>query len=86
MKILICYDVADDKRRRRLVKYLEKIAIRIQYSVFLADITERQIKQMNEYAEKILDKEENDKFYYFNAANTDSWRKADTLPKEFMII
>jgi CRISPR-associated protein Cas2 len=32
---LICYDIKDKKRLSKLAKYLEKIAYRIQYSIFL---------------------------------------------------
>ncbi len=38
MKIIICYDIKDNKLRYRLVKYLERIGIRIQLSVFKADL------------------------------------------------
>ena len=43
MKYLICYDVPDDKCRRKIVKYLESIALRVQYSVFLAEFPARKI-------------------------------------------
>jgi len=33
---LICYDISDSRRLRKLGRELEKIAIRIQYSVFYA--------------------------------------------------
>lgn len=36
MKYLICYDVSSDKCRRRIAKYLESFAYRMQYSVFMA--------------------------------------------------
>lgn len=29
MQVVICYDVSDNKLRYKLVKYLEKIAIRV---------------------------------------------------------
>lgn len=34
MRCLICYDVADDKRRRLIVKRLSRCAHRVQFSVF----------------------------------------------------
>lgn len=43
---LICYDIAEDRIRRKVVKYLEGFAWRIQYSVFRCDITERQLAQV----------------------------------------
>ena len=41
MKVLICYDIKSNKLRRKLVKYLERIAVRIQYSVFISDLTKK---------------------------------------------
>jgi CRISPR-associated endonuclease Cas2 len=35
MKFLIAYDVADDKRLRKVAKYFERYALRVQRSVFL---------------------------------------------------
>ena len=43
---IICYDIAEDRIRRKVVKYLEGFAWRIQYSVFRCDITERHIAQV----------------------------------------
>ncbi len=34
MRYLISYDISDDRRRRRVVKRLERCAQRVQYSVF----------------------------------------------------
>lgn len=34
MRYLICYDIPDDKTRDNIVKYLERFAWRVQYSVF----------------------------------------------------
>jgi CRISPR-associated protein Cas2 len=38
---LVCYDVRDDKRRRRLVKLLEQRCERVQYSVFECPLSEK---------------------------------------------
>lgn len=34
MLCVFCYDVSDNKRRRRVARLLEKAATRVQYSVF----------------------------------------------------
>ena len=46
MKYLICYDVSSDKCRRRIAKYLESFAHRLQYSVFMAQCTSEQIEKV----------------------------------------
>lgn len=32
--VIVSYDIADDKKRRRFSKFLEQFGYRIQYSVF----------------------------------------------------
>lgn len=41
MLMVFCYDVADNKRRRRVAKALEDAAVRVQKSVFESRMTER---------------------------------------------
>jgi len=33
---LVCYDISDEKRLRRVARVLEGMALRVQYSVFLS--------------------------------------------------
>ncbi len=42
MLTVFCYDVADDRDRRRVARVLEDRAVRVQDSVFEARLTERQ--------------------------------------------
>lgn len=42
MRYLICYDIREPRVRRAVVKVLEVKGIRAQYSVFLANLTERE--------------------------------------------
>ena len=39
MRYLICYDITENKKRRKIAKYLEGNSIRIQESVFVGDFT-----------------------------------------------
>ena len=45
MKYLICYDISDNGCRRKVVKYLEAMARRLQYSVFLAECSPSKIEE-----------------------------------------
>lgn len=54
MHVVICYDVDDSKIRRKLVKYLESVAVRVQYSVFVSDLSEAAIRKMNAYVESLF--------------------------------
>ena len=45
---LVCYDVRDNKRRRKLVKFLEQRCQRVQYSVFECPLTEKKLSELVE--------------------------------------
>ena len=38
MKCLVCYDISDNRKRRKAARYLESVAVRIEESVFLCDL------------------------------------------------
>ena len=46
MRILVSYDIVNDKRRTTLAKRLCDFGKRVQYSVFEGDLTDEQIKAM----------------------------------------
>jgi CRISPR-associated protein Cas2 len=58
---LICYDISDNKRLQRLGRRLEKIAIRIQYSVFYApSVTQEGLFDIMETIDEIIEPAEDD--------------------------
>lgn len=46
MKILVCYDIPEQKIRSRVAKYLEGIGHRLQYSVFTVEETQATMKDI----------------------------------------
>ena len=38
MKCLICYDIGENRIRNKVARYLESLAVRVEYSVFLCDL------------------------------------------------
>lgn len=58
MFCVVAYDVADDKRRSRLVKVIEKYGTRINYSVFECLFTAAQYIRLQEKIEKLIDRKE----------------------------
>lgn len=46
MHYLICYDISENKIRRKVVNFLESVALRVQYSVFTCDVSDRQIRSV----------------------------------------
>jgi len=55
---LVCYDIRDDKRLRRVAKTLEGYGRRVQYSVFYCNISNRSMEKMRWELGKILEKED----------------------------
>jgi len=46
---LVCYDICDEKLLRRIAKHMERVAQRIQYSVFLLpDSSKEEIQALAE--------------------------------------
>ena len=46
MRVIVSYDITDDKRRRKVCKTLEGYGYRVQYSVFECDLTNKQISEL----------------------------------------
>lgn len=46
MKIVVSYDISDDKRRREVAKILEGHGYRVQYSVFECDLNKKQLVKL----------------------------------------
>lgn len=58
---VIAYDIADAKRLRKVAKALEKVALRIQNSIFLyKDTTKEELQNIVEILQKIIDNEKDD--------------------------
>ncbi len=58
---LISYDIADDKRLRKIAKILEKEAIRIQFSIFyLPNATKHELQLIIEKVLSIYNEKEDD--------------------------
>ncbi len=52
MQYLICYDIAENRIRRNVMKYLQSFGWRVQYSVFSCETTE---KKMVAIKQKLLE-------------------------------
>lgn len=64
MLVIISYDIVDDKRRTILSKKLLDFAKRVQYSVFEGDLSNEQIKTMqNKILPHINKKEDSLRIY-----------------------
>ena len=57
---LVAYDIADPKRLGRVARYMCQRACRVQYSVFAAQLSQPQLKELLAGLEDIIDPEQDD--------------------------
>ena len=86
MNVIICYDVSDNKLRYRLVKYLDKIAVRVQFSVFKADLNKNEILRLDNYAKKLLNDGKEGNMLIYAVDNELSGNERVYLPERFVFI
>jgi len=61
---LVCYDIADEKRLRRIARLMEDFGVRVLYSVFECRLGWEEFQAMREAIEEILDPLEDKVCYY----------------------
>lgn len=58
---VVCYDISDPKRLKKIAKAVEKRALRIQYSIYvLFDATQQELNILLENITKIYNQEQDD--------------------------
>ncbi len=65
MFIVVCYDVSDDKRRRKLHQKLKNFGEPVQYSVFECLLNDGQFQRLKQIIAHLVDPQE-DKVRYYN--------------------
>lgn len=53
----VCYDIADDRRRRKMAKLLEGYGVRVQHSVFEARLDHEKLLSLRKKIERRIDPE-----------------------------
>jgi CRISPR-associated protein Cas2 len=74
-KLIICYDVSDNKRRTKLSWLLESYGARVQKSVFEAVLTEAMSKRLVQNMERLLTPEDDLRIYFLPPSG---WEKIQT--------
>ncbi len=71
MKIVVSYDISDDKRRREVAKILEGHGYRVQYSVFECDLTKKQLLKLQRKLKPLVKGQEMEsiRFYPLSAVS-----------------
>ena len=62
--IVVAYDISDDRRRSHVVKILEKVGVRVNYSVFECVLTDAQYKELQNSISRQLKPREDSVIYY----------------------
>lgn len=78
MNYLICFDITDDKTRRKVVNTLQAFGERVQYSVFEVQLKPTQLEHLRTTMQKCL--EDTDKLMIIPLCGKDlGGRKGDGL-------
>jgi CRISPR-associated protein Cas2 len=66
---LICYDICDPKRLRRVHKAVRDVGLPVQFSVFLADLKQVELDTLVETLSRLIEASEDKvSFYHLTAA------------------
>jgi CRISPR-associated protein Cas2 len=63
-RLIVVYDISDDKRRIKLFKSLEGYGIPVQFSVFECELGDQDFLLMKDKVERVIDKNEDTVIYY----------------------
>ncbi len=63
-RLIVVYDISDDKRRIKLFKSLEGYGIPVQFSVFECELSDQDFLLMKDKVERVIDKKEDTVIYY----------------------
>ena len=84
---LIGYDVAQPKRLRRVYRLLRKVAVPVQYSVFLAEETAQGIRRIRDELAALINPREDDVRIYLLPAHADvAYYGKRALPEGLLLL
>lgn len=85
--VVICYDIYDNKRRSKFVKFLEHYALRVQRSVFEGELSKSKYKALVSEIGKHINKEDNVRVYRISGnGDVKVWGNVDTVKIDDIII
>lgn len=77
---LVCYDIADEKRLRKVYKAINGKGVHLQYSVFLCSLTWNQLLELKELLSRLIDNKYDDVRIYSSPIQVEVLGKGDRVP------
>ena len=65
MRVVISYDISDDRRRSKVARHLEGYGYRVQYSVFECDVDARQLLKLQRELRRLVRPEAQDNVRFY---------------------
>ena len=62
--VVVAYDIASDRRRNRLVKFLKDYGVRVNYSVFECEIQKKYFSEFKKGVDEIINTKEDIVIFY----------------------
>lgn len=62
--VVVSYDIADDRRRRRIFKLMKDYGVRVQYSVFECLLDEALLRELRDKVRGLMNRTEDGVRYY----------------------
>lgn len=65
MRIVVSYDISDDKRRRKVAKIMEGYGYRVQYSVFECDLNSKKLAELQKRLKSLVKQNEGESIRFY---------------------
>lgn len=79
MRTIISYDIGSDKRRRKVVKLLEGLGYRVQYSVFECELSPEQLRRVKEQLRPLVQPETMDSIRFYGLCQACASERIDVI-------
>ncbi len=65
MRVVISYDISDNKRRTKIMKTLEGHGYRVQFSIFECDLTAKKLRELKKELRQYVKTQEMDSIRFY---------------------
>jgi CRISPR-associated protein Cas2 len=84
MQYHICYDISNNKKRRKVAELLSDYGVRVQYSVFRGELKKKDVKSLLTKCEKMIDVKTDSVMFIPLCANCES--KTDFIGTTYSVV